>query len=129
MIGVHTPSGTVISPALISPKQYKWLHEAHSQRARPEAFTHDLLKLLARYHPRAKSLNPQGRKLKLANHWATPPIVQQALERTFLATKELFGSPLNCSMAGGISYCSVFPEDEILVQSPTRFYIVGPAHV
>ena len=58
MIGVHTPFGSIISPTLLSPEQYKWLHAAHSQRARPEVFNHDLLKLLARYHPRAKSLNP-----------------------------------------------------------------------
>jgi len=103
MIGVQTPPGTVISPTLISPERYQWLHAAHSQRARPDAFTHDLFKLLARYHPRAKSLNPQGRKLELVNHWATPPILQQTLERTFLATKKLFGSPLNCSMTGGTS--------------------------
>ena len=68
IIGVHTPSGYVISPTLISHERYNWLYTAHSQRARLEAFTHDLLKLQARYHPRAKSLNPQGRKLKLANH-------------------------------------------------------------
>jgi len=50
MIGVHTPSGSVISPTLVSPKRYNWLHAAHSQRTRPEAFTHDLLlKFLARY--------------------------------------------------------------------------------
>ena len=80
LIGVHSPSGTVISPTLISPERYKWLQVAHSQRARPEAFTQDLLKLgvLARYHPRAKSLNPHGCKLKLANHWATPPTHQHA---------------------------------------------------
>ncbi len=35
------------------------------------------------------------------------------LERTFLTSTELFGSPLNCSMSGGISYCSAFPEHEI----------------
>jgi hypothetical protein len=103
MIGVHTPSGSIISPTLISPKRYKWLHAAHSQQARPEAFNHGVLKLLARYHPRAKSLNPQGRKLKLANHWATMPTLQHELERTFLSDKELFGSPLNCSMSSGIS--------------------------
>ena len=103
MIGVHTPSGAVILPTLISPERYKWLHAAHSQRAQLEAFTQDLLKLLARYHPRAKFLNPQGRKLKLANHWATMPTLQKALERTFLSDKELFGSPLNSSMSGGIS--------------------------
>ena len=58
MIGIHTPSGLIISPTLISSERYKWLHAAHSQRARTEAFNQDLLKLLARYHPRAKSPNP-----------------------------------------------------------------------
>jgi hypothetical protein len=113
MIDVHTPSGTVISPTLISPQRYKLLYAAHSLRARPEAITHDLLKLLARYHPRAKSLKPQGRKLKLANHLATMPTLQHALESTFLSYAELFGSPLNCSMPCGISHCSAFPEDVI----------------
>jgi len=42
MIGVHTPSGTIISPTLISLERYKWLHSAHSQRAQPKAFTQDL---------------------------------------------------------------------------------------
>jgi hypothetical protein len=41
------------------------------------------------------------------------PTLQQALERTVLADKEVFGSPLNCFMSSGISYCSAFPEDEI----------------
>ena len=68
MIGVHTPSVTIISPTLISPERYKWLHAANSQRAQLEAFTQDLLKLLARYHMRAKSLNPHGGKLRFANH-------------------------------------------------------------
>jgi len=31
----------------------------------------------------------------------------------FLAKTELFGILLICSMSGGISYCSAFPEDEI----------------
>ncbi len=47
MIGVHTPTGSIISPTLISPERYNWLYAAHSQRAHPEAFTHDLLKILA----------------------------------------------------------------------------------
>jgi hypothetical protein len=41
------------------------------------------------------------------------PTLQQALERTFLTNKELFGSSVNFSMSGGISYRSAFPEDEI----------------
>jgi len=98
---------------LISPERYKWLHAAHSQRAQPEAFTQDLLKLRARYHPRAKSLNPQGRELKLANHSATMPTLQQALERTFRSDKELFESHLKFSMSNGISYYSAFLVDEI----------------
>ena len=108
MIGLHNPTGAVISPTLISPERYAWLHAAHSRRKPPENFTHDLLKLLARYHPRAKSLNPQGRKLKLSNHWAIPPLLRAALEQTFHTTTELFGSPLNCPMTEGITYCSAF---------------------
>jgi hypothetical protein len=101
----------VISPTLISPERYEWLHVVHSRRAHPEAFLHNLLKLLARYHPRAESLNPQGHQLKLANHYTIPTPIRQALEQIFLVTTELFGSPLNCSMTGGIIYYSAFPED------------------
>jgi hypothetical protein len=68
MIGVHIPSGAVISPTSISPERYEWLHTAHSRRAHPEDFLQDLLKLLARYRPRGRSINPQGRKLKMTNH-------------------------------------------------------------
>jgi len=60
MIGLHTPTGTVISPTLISPERYEWLYDALSRVRKSEDFTQDLLKLLSRYHPRAKSLNPQG---------------------------------------------------------------------
>jgi len=35
------------------------------------------------------------------------------MERTFLTNTELFGSPLNCFMTGGISYCSAFLDDEV----------------
>jgi hypothetical protein len=43
------------------------------------------------------------------------------LECTFISVKELFGSPLNCSMSGGISYGSAFPEDEIFGAIPDSF--------
>jgi hypothetical protein len=58
-------------------------------------------------------MSPQGHKLKLANHWATMPTLQRVLERAFLSEKELFASPLNCSMSGVISYCSAYLEDDI----------------
>ncbi len=49
------------------------------------------------------------------------PTLQQALERTFLFDRELFGSPLNCSMSCGIVYCSDFPEDEIFGATTDSF--------
>ncbi len=101
MIGIHTPTGTSISPTLISLESYASLYAALSRRRPSEDFAQDLLKLLARYHPRAKSLNPQGRKLKLTNQWALPPSLRIALEQTFHTTTELFGSPLNCTMTEG----------------------------
>jgi hypothetical protein len=33
------------------------------------------------------------------------------LEKTFHITTELFGSPINCPMTEGMTYCSAFPED------------------
>jgi len=36
------------------------------------------------------------------------------LENTFLTDTELFGSPLNCSMTPGMTYCSAFQEDDKL---------------
>jgi hypothetical protein len=35
------------------------------------------------------------------------------MEETLQATTELFGSPLNYSMAAGITYCSTFLEDDV----------------
>jgi len=108
MIGVHSHNGAVISPSLLSSERYKWLHETHSRLHNHTDFTQDLLGLMSRYHPKAKSLNSQGRALKLANHWAIPPRLCHAIESTFLTTTELFGSPLNCSMSDGSTYCSAF---------------------
>ncbi len=49
------------------------------------------------------------------------PTLQLAQERTFLSDRELFGSPLNCSMSGGVSYCSAFPEDSIFGATTDSF--------
>jgi hypothetical protein len=68
---------------------------------------------MVRYHPKAKTLNPQGLPLKLADHWAIPPRLRQAIESTFLATTELFRSPLNYLMSDGIIYRSAFKEDAV----------------
>jgi hypothetical protein len=35
------------------------------------------------------------------------------MERAFLTTTEILGSPLNCFVTGGITYCSTFLEDEM----------------
>ena len=113
MIGVHIHVGAAISPTLLSPERYTRLHATHSRLHNATDFTQDLLRLMSFYHPRAKTLNPQGRSLKLANHWVVPAPLQQAIKPMFLSTSELFGSPLNCSMLDGITYCSAFPEDTI----------------
>jgi len=33
------------------------------------------------------------------------------MDQTFLTTTDLFGSPLNCPMTAGMTYCSTFIED------------------
>ncbi len=65
------------------------------------------------YHPKAKSLNPQGRSLKLASHWAIPTLLRQALVSTFLTSTGIFSSLLNYTMPDGITCCSAFPEDAV----------------
>ena len=35
------------------------------------------------------------------------------MEKTFLTTTELFGSPLNYPMTNGLTYCSAFPDDDV----------------
>jgi hypothetical protein len=67
MIGVHSHTGAAIFPTLLSPERYKWLHETHSRLHNTTDLTQDLMRLMTRYHPREKSLNPQGRSLKLTN--------------------------------------------------------------
>jgi hypothetical protein len=71
---------------------------------------------MSRYHPRAKFLNPHGRTLKLAKHWAIPTPLRQAIENTFLTTAKLFGIPLNCSMTINNTYCSALPYGKFLGQ-------------
>ena len=103
MIGVHNPTGAATSPTLISPQRYAWLHAAHSRLNQGTDFLQDLQSLMLRYHPRAETVNPQGRQYKPANQWATPPELQRAIELTFLSKAEIFASPLNCSMEPGIT--------------------------
>jgi hypothetical protein len=57
------------------------------------------------------------------------------MEIMFLTTMELFGSPLNCSVTGGITSCSAFPENEIFGAVINSFlfrwtssYIVNPEY-
>jgi len=111
IIIVHNQSRTTSFPTLLSPERYKWLHGTPSRHHNTTDFTQNLLRLMSRYHPRAKFFIPQSRSLKLANHWA---ILRQAIESTLLTTSELLGSPLNFSMSDGITYCSAFPEDTVL---------------
>jgi len=66
---------------------------------------------MLRYHPKADTISPQGRKYKPASQWATPPTLQRVIQLTVRTGAELFASPLNCSMEPGIKYCTAYPED------------------
>ena len=70
---------------------------------------------MLRYHPRADSTNPQGKKHKPANQRATPPKLHHAIEHAFFTGMELFAGPLNCSVEPEITYSSVFLEDAAFV--------------
>ena len=79
IIGVHNHSRVAISPTLLSPERYQWLYETHSRLQNQTDLTQNLLGLMSRYHPRAKTLNPQGCTQKLASLWAIPPKLRQAM--------------------------------------------------
>jgi hypothetical protein len=53
----------------------------HTHASITQHLTYDLLRLMSRYPPMAKFLSPQGRSLKLANHFPCP--LRQAIHFTF----------------------------------------------
>ena len=110
MIGVHNSNGATTSPTLISPQRCEWLYAAHARLNHGTNFLHDLLSLMLRHHPRAETINPQGRRYKPSNQWATLPTLQRVIQLTFQSRAEIFASPLNCSMEPGITYCTAYPE-------------------
>ncbi len=65
---------------------------------------------MLQYHPRAETINPQGRKCKPSNQWANPPKLQRAIQLTFQTRADIFASPLNCSMEPDITYCTTHHE-------------------
>ena len=102
LVGVHFPSGTAVSPTLISMERHAWLYHQHQIQADSRSFDRDfvLVALMARYHPRSKTPNPQGRELKLSNQWALPYELTRAIHECASSPPM---SPLNCSMADGMA--------------------------
>jgi hypothetical protein len=67
-------------------------HKANKQG--DESYTEAIAALLNRYQDGAH-IGQTGRKVKLTNHWATPPKIYDTLRKHMQATKERFASPLN----------------------------------
>ena len=111
MIGVHNSNGAATSPTRISPQRYERFYAAHARLNHGTDFLQDLQSRMLRNHPRARTINPQGRKHKPANQWATLPALHRAIQFTFQTRTEIFASPLNCSMEPGITYFTAYPED------------------
>ena len=112
LVGAHFPSGATASPTLISRERFDWLHRQHAIHTDQRDFLTDFVSLMARYHPRSKALNPQGRSFCTSNQWALPYALHRAIHSCFRTTCELFASPLNCSMLVDMdTYASAFPED------------------
>ena len=114
MITLHYPDGRIVSPTLLSPARYTWLHRQfciHSTKP-PEQFLPAPTSLLERYHPRAATINPQGRTLNLRNHWAIPSPLMAAIRSSLGTTTELYASPINCDILRPTTYFSAFEEDQ-----------------
>ena len=115
LISLHGPDGRTISPHRITIERYRWLHAQHGSHATADdpPFLTALAALLRRYHPKSKANNPQGTPLDLKEHWATPRPISSSLMRALNISAELFASPLNCSMAPGVTFFSPFQEDRV----------------
>ena len=107
--------GRAVGPRDLSEQRFIFLELQYHMHAKPDEqpFLDCLEALLLRYHPKSKRTNPQGNALKLSNHWAVPADIMDILRRNCGITTELFASPLNCSLAPGLTYCSAFPEDVV----------------
>jgi hypothetical protein len=111
MIGVHHPSGAVVSPTLLSTERYTWLYSQHCKHISSANFVADLTHLMQRYHPRTKLLNPQDIVSKIPNQWAITHNLASACHACFNTTFEICASPLNSFMNSNVEYCTVFPKD------------------
>ena len=112
MVRVCDPQGKVVSPKDLTLDRYNFLAEQHATHSANRDFHLDLAELLRRYHPKARTQNPQGRPLDLKNHWALPQILMRHLMAwTGSPPTELFASPLNCLPDPQHTYYSAYQAD------------------
>ena len=116
VIEVHDPRGKWVGD--ISPDRAALLLDKFTvatrdpvtcERLRPGTFQQELGLLLLRYQS-GKRISG-NRKVKMRNHWTTPPpLIQEGLLRAYDIGQERFASPLNFNPAIP-EYWSAFPED------------------
>jgi hypothetical protein len=97
----------------ITPARLQFLWERYQQSAPtiPNAgFLPELVALLYRYQDGRRM--GVGGQVQLANHWAVPTPVYDALRELCSTTTELFASPLNCD-AHCHAYFTAFKEDAV----------------
>ena len=114
MVRICDPQGKTVSPKDLTIDRYNFLAEKHAAHSTDRDFHLDLAELLKRYHPKAKTQNPQGRPLNLKNHWALPQSLMHHLTTwTNTPATELFASPLNCLPDPRHTYYSASQEDAV----------------
>ena len=114
MVRVCDPQGNAVSTKDLTLERYNFLAEQHATYSSNRNFHLDLAELLRRYHPKAKTQNPQGRPLNLKNHWALPQLLMNHLTKwTNSPSTELFASPLNCLPHPYHTYYSASQEDAV----------------
>ena len=68
MVRICDPHGKSVSPKDLTQERYNFLISQHAKHADTVDANQDIANLLRRYHPKARTLNPQGRVLDLSNH-------------------------------------------------------------
>ena len=93
LVTIHSPTGAFLGEMMAD--RLAVLHTAHMQddREPQQDFATAIAALLSRY--KDSSPSSDAKRVKMRNHWATPPLLMAALIQALELTTECFASPLN----------------------------------
>ena len=117
---IYTPDGKCKHQLTVQRAATLWHQFQKCMTQRPKmvrrlqagTYAEELYKLMVRYTDGADINKEKGTKVKLVNHWATPPGIYRVLQEMAGVTKERYASPLNYNTDMDM-YWSVHKRDKL----------------